>query len=90
MSYISILLIRFYQRLISPLLSGSCRFYPTCSQFSIEAFQVHGFLVGLYLSIKRILRCNPFCQCGYDPVPPKKVCSHNLRIVNKLQDQING
>ncbi len=84
MSYTSILLIRLYQKLISPLFANSCRFYPTCSQYSIEAFQIHGFFVGLYLSIKRILRCNPFCQCGYDPVPSKKSRTHNLRMENKF------
>lgn len=71
MSFLAVLLVKIYQKLISPLLPDSCRFYPTCSQYSIEAFHMHGFFIGMYLSIKRILRCNPFCKCGFDPVPEK-------------------
>jgi len=68
-----IALVRFYQKCISPLKKPCCRFTPTCSEYAIEAFRKHGALKGLYLSIKRILRCNPFSKGGYDPVPePKK------------------
>jgi putative membrane protein insertion efficiency factor len=63
------LLIRAYQRLISPLLPPSCRFEPSCSQYGYEAFQTHGFFRGSYLTIRRVLRCNPFHPGGYDPVP---------------------
>ena len=61
--------IRFYQRYISPLTPPSCRFTPTCSQYAIEAIQKHGPLRGLYLAVRRILRCHPWGGSGYDPVP---------------------
>lgn len=64
-----ILIIRFYQHFISPLTPSSCRFQPTCSQYSIEAFKTHGVLKGGRLAIKRILRCHPWGGSGYDPVP---------------------
>jgi len=51
---------------------GVCRFQPTCSSYAIEALRVHGPFKGFYLAVFRILRCNPFCKGGYDPVPPKK------------------
>ncbi|MCI6662978.1 MAG: membrane protein insertion efficiency factor YidD [Treponema sp.] len=62
-------LIRFYQICISPLFPPSCRFYPTCSSYALEAIQRHGPFKGFYLAVRRILRCNPFCKGGYDPVP---------------------
>ena len=61
-------LVRAYQILISPLLPKCCRFEPTCSNYALEAFKKHGPFKGLYLTIKRILRCNPFSKGGYDPV----------------------
>jgi putative membrane protein insertion efficiency factor len=61
--------IRFYQKAISPLTPPSCRYHPTCSQYSLEALEKFGVLRGLYLSIRRILRCHPFKKGGYDPVP---------------------
>lgn len=72
MSFIFIKLIRLYQILISPMFPPSCRFYPTCSNYSIEAFKAHGFFYGFYLSTKRILKCNPFFEGGIDEVPLKK------------------
>ena len=60
--------IKFYRKYISPLKKPCCRFTPTCSEYALEAFEKYGALKGLYLSIKRILRCNPFCKGGYDPV----------------------
>lgn len=63
--------IRLYQKYISPLLGHNCRFTPTCSQYAIEALQVHGALKGSILAVWRILRCNPFGKFGQDPVPPK-------------------
>lgn len=63
------LLIRFYQICISPLFPASCRFYPTCSSYALEAVQKHGPWKGICLVIKRIIRCNPWCEGGYDPVP---------------------
>jgi len=64
--------IRFYQKHISPGTRPRCRFYPTCSQYAIEAIEKRGAFVGLMLAIYRILRCNPFCKGGYDPVPERK------------------
>jgi hypothetical protein len=72
MKRLFILLIRFYQTCISPLKPPCCRFYPTCSSYAIEAFQNRGFFVALFLTVRRILRCNPFVRGGYDPVPLKK------------------
>lgn len=64
--------IRFYQRHISPHTPPSCRFTPTCSQYGIEAIERFGALKGTGLTLWRILRCNPFCRGGYDPVPEKR------------------
>lgn len=69
MKTIALAIIRFYQKLISPLLPPSCRFTPTCSHYSYEAIQKHGFFKGGWLAIKRIGRCHPFNPGGYDPVP---------------------
>lgn len=64
--------IRFYQKCLSPMKRrGCCRFYPTCSSYGLEAFEKRGFFAGLLLTVLRILRCNPFCRGGYDPVPDK-------------------
>ncbi|MBQ7265094.1 MAG: membrane protein insertion efficiency factor YidD [Firmicutes bacterium] len=69
MTKLALGLIRFYKKYISPLLPPSCRFTPSCSQYAYEAFSKYGFFKGLGLSVWRILRCNPFCKGGYDPVP---------------------
>lgn len=66
---LTILLIRFYQLCISPLLPKNCRYLPTCSEYAICAITKYGIIRGLYLSIKRILRCHPLGGHGYDPVP---------------------
>ncbi|MBQ8739380.1 MAG: membrane protein insertion efficiency factor YidD [Clostridia bacterium] len=63
--------IKLYRKLISPLLPNACRFTPTCSQYAIEAIDKFGAVRGSILAIWRILRCNPFCRGGYDPVPDK-------------------
>lgn len=62
--------IRAYRAILSPLLPASCRFYPSCSVYSIEALQAHGPLAGLRLIIRRLSRCHPFSEGGVDPVPP--------------------
>ncbi|MBP7583777.1 MAG: membrane protein insertion efficiency factor YidD [Spirochaetes bacterium] len=62
-------MIRLYKAALSPLLPPSCRFFPTCSEYAVEALKKHGLFFGVYLSARRILRCNPFCRGGYDPVP---------------------
>lgn len=61
-------LIRMYQYLISPLLPPRCRFTPTCSTYAIQAIERHGVFRGCGLALWRIVRCNPFCKGGYDPV----------------------
>ena len=68
-----IYLIKFYKKCISPWLPGACRFQPTCSEYMIEAIEKHGIIYGIYLGIKRLLRCHPWGGSGFDPVPePKK------------------
>lgn len=61
--------IYFYRYCISPMLPASCRFTPTCSQYAIEALRKHGPVKGLWLTVRRLFRCNPWGGCGYDPVP---------------------
>mgnify|MGYP003321248479 FL=1 len=68
-SLIFIVPIKIYQILISPLLGPSCRFTPTCSQYTIEAIQKYGPFKGGWLGFRRILRCHPWGGCGHDPVP---------------------
>ena len=69
MTHLTLALIRFYQRWISPLLPPSCRFYPSCSQYGYEAIAKYGLLKGGGMAVWRVLRCNPFCRGGFDPVP---------------------
>jgi len=64
-----ILPIRFYQKFISPLTPPSCRYTPTCSQYAVEALRKHGPIKGMYLAVRRLLRCHPWGGHGYDPVP---------------------
>ena len=68
LTYCVIRLIRIYKFLISPFLGHSCRYFPTCSDYSIEALKNFGFFKGLYLSVKRILSCHPWSRGGFDPV----------------------
>ena len=68
-AYPLILFVRFYQVCISPLKPPSCRFTPTCSQYAIEALRKYGPIKGLYLTVRRLLRCHPWGGSGYDPVP---------------------
>ena len=72
MKKIFILFIRFYQKFISPLFPAKCRYYPTCSQYTLEAIQEYGAIKGTYLGIKRILKCHPFHEGGYDPIPKRE------------------
>ena len=64
-----ILVIKFYQGAISPLLPKACRYTPTCSEYGLQAIQKYGFLKGFYLTVKRISRCHPWGGHGHDPVP---------------------
>lgn len=69
MKKILIFIIKMYRKFISPLKSQpTCRFYPTCSQYSLEAVEKYGTIKGSYLSVKRIVKCNPFHPGGYDPL----------------------
>jgi len=61
--------IKVYQLLISPLTGPTCRFYPSCSEYAFEAVKKHGSLKGVFLAVKRILKCHPFHPGGFDPVP---------------------
>ncbi len=72
MKFLILGFISFYQKFISKLLGRNCRFYPTCSHYTYQAIKDHGTIIGLYLGIKRILKCHPFHEGGWDPVPPKK------------------
>ncbi|WP_042204120.1 membrane protein insertion efficiency factor YidD [Paenibacillus camerounensis] len=64
--------IRVYRKFISPLKPATCRFYPTCSAYALEAIEVHGPVKGSWLAAKRIARCHPFHPGGLDPVPPRE------------------
>jgi putative membrane protein insertion efficiency factor len=68
-----VFLVRIYQILISPLTPATCRYQPTCSQYTVEALKTHGIFYGGKLAIKRIFSCHPWGGSGYDPVPEKKV-----------------
>ena len=65
-------IIRFYQKFISPHLPPMCRYYPTCSQYALDAIRIHGAAKGSLLAVGRLLRCNILFPGGYDPFPPKK------------------
>jgi len=64
--------VKIYQWFISPILPNSCRYTPTCSAYSIEAFKIWGPIKGFWLTLRRLLRCHPWGGCGYDPVPKKQ------------------
>lgn len=68
MRHILIFIIKIYRKYISPLSPPSCRYYPTCSQYGLEAIEKYGAIKGGFLAFKRILRCNPFSKGGYDPL----------------------
>jgi uncharacterized protein len=70
-----IFIVKLYQGLVSPYLTDSCRYNPTCSQYMVEAIETWGPFKGFYLGIKRILRCHPWGSTGWDPVPKKEKSS---------------
>ena len=74
LQWIAIKFIRGYQLVISPMIGPRCRFTPTCSQYAIEAIKSHGIVKGCWLAAKRLIRCQPLSEGGYDPVP---TCSHH-------------
>tara|TARA_B100000965_G_scaffold392287_1_gene401669 strand:- start:1416 stop:1673 length:258 start_codon:yes stop_codon:yes gene_type:complete len=69
--FVIILIIKFYQLLVSPILKTNCRYIPTCSEYSILSIKEHGILKGIYMSVLRILSCHPFGKGGYDPIKKK-------------------
>ena len=88
MKALCIAAVSFYQKYISPLKPPCCRFYPSCSAYALEAFAKFGFFKGFLLSAYRILRCNPFCKSGYDPVPEKfSFACRELRAQWKMKNE---
>lgn len=78
MTWLLTKLLQAYRLLLSPLLGPRCRFEPSCSHYAEEALQTHGLIKGSVLAVRRIARCHPLNEGGYDPVPPKKsACSHD-------------
>ncbi|MFH1865723.1 MAG: membrane protein insertion efficiency factor YidD [Candidatus Eisenbacteria bacterium] len=69
MTSVLVVLVRAYQRLVSPLFPASCRYVPSCSEYTAQALAQHGFMRGAWLSLRRLLRCNPWSHGGEDPVP---------------------
>ena len=69
MSRLLVWLVKGYRYAISPLLGDNCRFTPTCSRYAVEALEKYGAFKGIWLTVKRVLRCHPWCEGGHDPVP---------------------
>jgi uncharacterized protein len=67
-------LVKLYQFTFRPILGPNCRFTPSCSDYALQALRTHGALEGSRLTAWRVLRCNPWCACGFDPVPPARAC----------------
>jgi hypothetical protein len=63
-----LIILRMYKRWISPMLPSACRFHPTCSEYTMDAVQKHGALRGMWMGVRRLLRCHPFHEGGFDPV----------------------
>ncbi len=87
MKWILIKIIVFYQKFISPMNSGNCRYYPTCSSYGKEAIEKHGAIYGSILTIWRIMRCNPFSKGGYDPVPFTRKEKKEMKLAQKNDDE---
>lgn len=85
---VPIVLIKFYRAFLSPLLGPSCKYYPTCSSYALEAFQQHHFFYAFWLTVWRILRCNPFSKGGFDPVPPVPETKKSFLVKHK--ESCNG
>jgi putative membrane protein insertion efficiency factor len=80
MKRVVLLLLRFYQLSVSPFKPPSCRFYPTCSHYAVEAVEVHGAWRGILLACKRLIKCGPWHRGGYDPVPRPLTYTDEVRI----------
>jgi putative membrane protein insertion efficiency factor len=76
MKWLLIGLVRGYQLLVSPFLGPTCRYYPSCSAYAVQALQVHGALRGTWLAVRRLLRCHPWSPGGVDHVPPRRGHDH--------------
>ena len=70
--YPLIFIIKIYQFTFSPLIGKNCRYFPTCSDYAIESLKLHGLLRGSFFAIRRILKCHPFGNHGFDPIPKRK------------------
>lgn len=77
MKKILIILIKAYKKLISPYLPSSCRFYPTCSSYAVESIERFGIVVGIWLTLKRVMKCHPLHPGGFDPVPENLNFKHS-------------
>lgn len=77
-------LVKGYRLLLSPWLGSSCRFEPSCSVYSLQALQQHGAAMGSYLTLRRLVRCGPWCDGGHDPVQPKGSASLFTRLVTPV------
>lgn len=81
---------RIYKLVFSPLFGNVCRFQPPCSDYAVLALKEHGFIKGSLLAFKRVIRCNPFCQGGYDPVPPCSDIEHKHINDNTYQHSVEN
>ncbi|MGF7436705.1 membrane protein insertion efficiency factor YidD [Lentilactobacillus senioris] len=88
MKKIMIGMVHGYQRYISPLFPPSCRYYPTCSNYMIQAIQKHGAIKGVLMGSARILRCHPFVKGGYDPVPDHFSLRRNKEAASKYRKEM--
>ena len=71
-AYWAVMLVGVYRRFVSPLLGDNCRYRPTCSEYAQDALRTHGFVRGLWMAMRRLGRCHPWHEGGYDPVPPAR------------------
>jgi uncharacterized protein len=83
-------LVRAYRLLLSPALGSTCRFEPSCSAYSLQALQQRGAAVGSYLTLRRLVRCHPWCQGGLDPVPEKVVAQGKASLFTRLVQPANS